>query len=77
MVRYTVERHVFLYESYVKRGSARKCRRKFHRKFPRISAQRTNGIHKLINKVRSNGQLGHFWTRYLFRKPRVLLPKIN
>jgi hypothetical protein len=33
MMRYTLEQRVFLYDTYVKYGSARKCRRKFRRKF--------------------------------------------
>jgi hypothetical protein len=57
MFRYTVEQRVFLYESYVKFGSARKCRRKFRRKFPGITVASTAGIHELTEKVRSAGSL--------------------
>jgi hypothetical protein len=41
MLRYTVEHHVFLHESCVKYGCARKCRRKFSRKFPSITVRST------------------------------------
>jgi hypothetical protein len=47
----------FPYESYVKFGSARKCRRKFRRNFPGITVASTAGIHELIKKVRSAGSL--------------------
>jgi hypothetical protein len=57
MVRYAVEQRVFLYDSYVKCGSARKCRRKFCRKFPGVTIPSTTGIHKLIYKVRSTGSV--------------------
>jgi hypothetical protein len=33
MLRYTLEQRVFLYDAYVKCGSARKCRRTFRPKF--------------------------------------------
>jgi hypothetical protein len=57
MVRYSVEQRVFLYEPYVKSISARKCERKFRRKFPGIPVSSTTGIHELINKVRATGSL--------------------
>jgi hypothetical protein len=43
-----VEQHVFLYESYVKCGSARNCRKKFCHKFPRITVPSTTGFRELI-----------------------------
>jgi hypothetical protein len=51
-VRYTSEGCVFLYETYVKYGSARKCRRKFRGKFrfQRIPSIQT--IHNLVTKLR-------------------------
>jgi hypothetical protein len=57
MVQYTIEQCVFLYESYVKCGSAIKRQRKFHHKFPGITVPSTTGIHKLNKKVRSTGSL--------------------
>jgi hypothetical protein len=33
MVRYTSEQRVILYDAYMKYASARKCQRKFRRKF--------------------------------------------
>jgi hypothetical protein len=44
MVRYTVEQRVFLYESYVKHSSARKCLKEYRRKFPEITVPSTRGI---------------------------------
>jgi hypothetical protein len=53
MVRYTLEQRVFLYDTYVKYGSARKCRRKFRDDgVPSIQA-----IHNLVNKLRLMGLL--------------------
>jgi hypothetical protein len=57
MVQYSVEQHVFLYELYVKCGSARKQWGKFCRKFPEITVPSTTGIHKLVKTVRSAGSL--------------------
>jgi hypothetical protein len=57
MAPYTDEQRVFLYESYVKCGFARKCRRKFRGKFPGTAVPSTIGIHELLNKVRSTGSL--------------------
>jgi hypothetical protein len=53
MVRYTLGQRVFLYDTYVKYGSARKRRRKFRRKFldERVPSRRT--IHNLANKLRT------------------------
>jgi hypothetical protein len=57
MVRHTSEQRVFLYDTYVKYGSAGKCRRKFRRKFldERVSSRQT--IHNLVNKLRTTGLL--------------------
>jgi hypothetical protein len=41
----------------MKYGSARKCRRKFRRKFPGITVPNTTGIHELINKIWFTGSL--------------------
>jgi transposase len=53
MVHYTLEQHVFLYDSYVKYRSARKCRQKFH---DDIIPSR-QAIHNLVNKFRTTGLL--------------------
>jgi transposase len=55
VVQYTLEQRVFLYDSYVKYRSARKCQRKFRRKFrdERVPSRQT--IHNLVNKLRSTG----------------------
>jgi hypothetical protein len=57
MVRYTLEQRVFLYDIYVKYGSARKCRRKFRCTFrdERVPSRQT--IHNLVNKLRTTGLL--------------------
>jgi transposase len=57
MEQCTLEQRVFLYDTYVKYGSAGKCRRKFRRKFrdERVSSIQT--IHNLLNKLRTMGLL--------------------
>jgi hypothetical protein len=52
MVWYTLEQRVFLYDTYLKYGSAIKYRRKFWRKFhdERVPSRQT--IHSLVNKRR-------------------------
>jgi hypothetical protein len=57
MVRYTLEQHVFLYDSYVKYRSAGKCMWKFRHKFhdKRVPSRQT--IHNLVNKLRKMGLL--------------------
>jgi hypothetical protein len=49
MVCYTSEQRVFLYDTYVKYGSAGKCRRKFRDE--RVPSRQT--IHNLVNKLRT------------------------
>jgi transposase len=53
MVRYTLEQRVFLYDTYVQYGSARKCRRKFRDE--RVPSRQT--IYCLVNKLRTTGLL--------------------
>jgi hypothetical protein len=53
MVRYTLEQRVFLYDNYVKYGSARKCRRKFRDET--VPSRQT--IHNLVNTLRTTGLL--------------------
>jgi hypothetical protein len=53
MVRYSIEQHVFLYDTYMKYGSARKCRRKFRDE----SVPNRETIHDLVNTIRSTGLL--------------------
>jgi hypothetical protein len=56
-VRYALELHVLLCDTYEKYGSARKCRQKFRRKFrdERVPSRQT--IHNLGNKLRTTGLL--------------------
>jgi hypothetical protein len=53
MVRYTLEQHVFLYDTYVKYGFERKCRRKFGRKFRDERVLSTQTTDNLVNKLRT------------------------
>jgi hypothetical protein len=46
-----------LYELNVKCDYARKCRRKFHRKFHGNAVPKTTGIHTLIKRVTTTGLL--------------------
>jgi hypothetical protein len=57
VARYTLEERVFLYDTYVKYGSAGKCGRKFRRKFrdERVPIRQT--IHNLVTKRRTTGLL--------------------
>jgi hypothetical protein len=71
MVWYTAGQRVFLYESYVNSGSARKCRRKFCRRFPGNTVPSTWGTIKFLRKL---GPLAHFWTRNPLENA-VCLPK--
>jgi hypothetical protein len=57
MVRYTLEQRAFVYESYVKYGSAGKCGRKFRRKFCDEKVSRRQIIHNFANKLRTTGLL--------------------
>jgi hypothetical protein len=52
MVQCALEKRVFLYDTYVKYGSAIKCQRKFRSKFrdERVCSRQT--IHNLVNKLR-------------------------
>jgi response regulator of citrate/malate metabolism len=56
MVWYTLEQCVSLYDTYVKYGSARKCRQKINqRKFHNEKVPSGQTIHNLLNKLRSTG----------------------
>jgi hypothetical protein len=72
MVRYTrtLEQRVFLCDSCVKNGSAKKCRRKFHNE--RAPSRQT--IHNLGNKLRTMGILKDKKQKH---KRRVLTEKLD
>jgi hypothetical protein len=53
MIRYTLEQRVFGYDTYVKYGSAGKCRRKFRRKFRGERDPSGQTFHNLVNKLRT------------------------
>jgi hypothetical protein len=57
MVRFTLEHRVFLYDTYVKYGFARKCRRKFRHKFRDERVPSVQKINNLVNKLRKTGHL--------------------
>jgi hypothetical protein len=57
MVWYILQQHVFLYDNYVKYGSAGKCRQKFRRKFRDERLPSRQIIHNLVNKLRTTGFL--------------------
>jgi hypothetical protein len=57
MARYTLEQHVFMYDSYVKYGFIRKCERKFRREFHDEKVPSRQTIHNLVNKLRTTGLL--------------------
>jgi hypothetical protein len=46
-----------LYDNHMKYGSARKCRRRFQRKFRDERVPSRQNIHNLLNKLRSVGLL--------------------
>jgi hypothetical protein len=68
MVRYTSEHRVFVYDTYMKYGSAGKCRRKLRRKFRDESIPSRQTIHNLVNKLSTTGLLS---TEYLLRRSYV------
>jgi hypothetical protein len=59
MVWYTLEQRVILYDTYAKYGSARKCRKKFRRKFcdERVPSRQT--IHILYFSIREDYSITH------------------
>jgi hypothetical protein len=57
MVLYNLGQSVFLYDTYVKYGSARRCRRKFRRKFWDEGVPNRQIIHNLVNKLKTTGLL--------------------
>jgi hypothetical protein len=54
---YTLEQRAFLCDTYVKYGSARKCRRKFRHKFRDEGVPRWQIIHNFVSKLRTTGLL--------------------
>jgi hypothetical protein len=65
-----LEQCVFLYDTYVKYGTATKCRRKFHDE--RVPSRQT--IHNLVNKLRTTGLLIDKKQKH---KRRVLTEKLD
>jgi hypothetical protein len=52
-----LEQYVFLYDTYVKYGSARKCRQKFRRKFCDERVLSRQIVHNMVNKLWVTGLL--------------------
>jgi hypothetical protein len=73
MFQYTLEQRVFLYDTYVEDGSARKCRRKFRRKFRVEKVPSRQTVLTLVNKLRTTGLL-YKKTKH---KRRVLTEKLD
>jgi hypothetical protein len=56
-VRYAIEQRVCLVQLYFKYESARKCRRKFQRKFPGEPVLSRQSFHYLLSKLKTTGSL--------------------
>jgi hypothetical protein len=70
MICYTLEQHVFLYDTNVKYICAGKSQRKFHDE--RVPSRQT--IHNLVNKLRTMGLLTD---KKMKRKYQVLTEKLD
>jgi thioesterase domain-containing protein len=65
MVRDALEQRVFLYDTYLKYGSAGKCRRKFRHKFRDERVPSRQSIHNLVNKLTTTGHMHQVLTEKL------------
>jgi hypothetical protein len=74
MVRCILEQYVLLYDTYVKYGSARKCPRKFRRRFRVERVPSRQKIHNFVNKLRPTGLLIDKKQKH---KHRVLTEKLD
>ncbi|PSN54011.1 hypothetical protein C0J52_10163, partial [Blattella germanica] len=54
-VRYTLEQRRFVYDTYMRKKSIKKCRRKFRRKYPGIPVPHKSTIQQLVKKVCETG----------------------
>ncbi|PSN48487.1 hypothetical protein C0J52_11729 [Blattella germanica] len=54
-VRYTFEQRRFVYDTYKRKKSIKKCHRKFKRKFPGIPVPQKSMIQQLVKKVCETG----------------------
>jgi hypothetical protein len=66
MVKYTLERRIFLYDSYVKNKS---CKSRFHHRYPGVRIPASSAILRLVKKVHSTGS---FLDRKYTRQNAVL-----
>jgi hypothetical protein len=56
-MKYSVEQRVFIYDTFVKHSSWRKCCRKFRRKYPDLTVPCKSTIYKIVKKVRKTGSV--------------------
>jgi hypothetical protein len=49
-MRYSVGQRIFIYDTFMKRSSWKKCHRKFHRKYPNAAIPSKSMIYKLVAK---------------------------
>jgi hypothetical protein len=57
MVKYALQRWIFLYNSYVRKKSYKLCKRRFNHKCPSVLVAISSLIFKLVEKV---GSIGSF-----------------
>jgi hypothetical protein len=56
-MRYSVQQRIFIYDTFVKRSSWKKFRRKFRRKYPNTAVPSKSIIYKKVAKFRANGSV--------------------
>ncbi|PSN51602.1 hypothetical protein C0J52_09095 [Blattella germanica] len=69
LVRYTLEQKRFIYDTYTRKKSIKKCRRKFRRKFPGIPVPHKSTIQQLVKKM---CETGSFSDKKMNRRRTVL-----
>jgi hypothetical protein len=63
-VKYTLEKRIFLYDSYVKKKSYKSSKRRFRHRYPGVRIPASSTILRLVKKVHSTGSfLGKKYTR--------------
>jgi hypothetical protein len=56
-MKYNVEQRVFMYDTFVKYSSWRKCCRKFRRKYPDVAVPCKATIYNMVEKVHKTGSV--------------------
>jgi transposase len=54
-MKYNIQQRIFLYDSYVKYSSYKKCARKFGQKYPGFIVPSKSTIYRIVQKVRRTG----------------------